>query len=312
MKTIKLLLVTILMITLTGCQQSQANQSKQDALIIQNYGRTVEINDIPQKVLTLGPNCSELFCALGLENYIIGNSLDNHSRGPLEEYKEAYNKIPELNYSSATREAVMTSGADFIYGIDWEFGEEALSLDELEQFGIKTYINSATTLEEIYQEIKDLGKIFHIEEKAETFIQNQKTRIQNVQEIVSKHKPVKVLVYDSGGNGVFTCSGTNFESLLIQQSGGQNIFDDLKDTQWVTVSSEEVLSRQPDVIVVHDYDSPSLQEKINEIKNDPALSQLDCVKNNHIVSIALESVLPGDRMAYAVETLAKGFYPDLF
>lgn len=313
MRTIKLLLATFLFILLTGCQQqSQANQSSQDTITIQNYGRTIEFNEIPSKVLTLGPNCSELFCALGLEDYIIGNSLDNHSRGPLDEYKDAYAKIPELNYSSATREAVMTSGADFIYGIDWEFGEEALSLDELEQFGIKTYINSASTLEEIYQEIRDIGKIFHIEEKAEAFITDQKSRIQHVQDVVSQQKPVKVLVYDSGGNGVFTCSGTNFESLLIQQAGGQNIFDDLKDAQWVTVSSEEVLSRQPDVIVVHDYDSPSLQEKINEIKNDPALSQLDCVKNNRIVSITLESVLPGDRTAYAVETLAKGFYPNQF
>ena len=26
----------------------------------------------------------------------------------------------------------------------------------------------------------------------------------------------------------------------------------------------------------------------------------------------LESVLPGDRIAYAVETLAKAFYPDVF
>ena len=313
MKIIKLGLSLFLFIILVGCGQTdQSNQNNNEKLVFNNYGRTLEITQVPQKVLTLGPNCSELFCALGLEDYIIGNSLDNHSRGPLVEYKAAYDKIPELNYSSATREAVMTSGADFIYGIDWEFGDEALSLDELSQFGIKAYVNSASSLEEIYQEISDLGKIFQIEERAEAFIKEQKQRIQHIQDIVSKQKPLKVLVYDSGGNGVFTCSGTNFESLLIQQSGGQNIFNDLQDAQWVTVSSEEVLSRQPDVIVVHDYDSPSLKEKITEMKNDPALSQLDCVKNNRIVSIALESVLPGDRMAYAVETLAKGFYPDLF
>lgn len=313
MKTMKLVLALFLTVGLVGCRtQPESNNSSSEKMTFNNYGRTVEITEVPSKVLTLGPNCSELFCALGLEEYIIGNTLDNHSRGPLDEYKEAYAKIPELNYSSATREAVMTSGADFIYGIDWEFGEEALSLDELEQFGINVYMNSASTLEEIYQEIRDIGKIFNIEDRAEAFIQQQKQRIQKVQDVVSKQEPIKVLVYDSGGNGVFTCSGTNFETLLIEQAGGQNIFDDLKEAQWVTVSSEEVLSRQPDVIVVHDYDSPSLEEKITEIKNDPALSQLDCVKNNRIVSMTLESVLPGDRMAYAIETFAKGFFPDQF
>ena len=31
-----------------------------------NYGREVTITQKPQKVLTLGPNCTELFAALGL------------------------------------------------------------------------------------------------------------------------------------------------------------------------------------------------------------------------------------------------------
>lgn len=308
----KKLLICLLGLTLlTGCQKT-TEQASTSGYTLDNYGRTIQITQKPSKVLTLGPNCSELFCALGLDNYIIGNTLDNHSRGPLEEYKEAYNRIPELNYSSATRESVLSSGADFIYGIDWEFGDEALDVDELTQFGMTTYMNKASTLEQIYQEITDLGRIFEIEDKAKAFIDDQKSRIQKVNDLVSKQEPIKVLVYDSGGNGVFTCSGSNFETLLIEQAGGKNIFDDLKSAQWVTVSQEEVLKRDPDVILIHDYDSPSLEEKIKEIKNDPALSKLDCVKQEHFVSISLESVLPGDRMAYTVEYLAKGFYPDLF
>lgn len=308
----KKLLICLLGLTLlTGCQKT-TEQASTSGYTLDNYGRTIQITQKPSKVLTLGPNCSELFCALGLDNYIIGNTLDNHSRGPLEEYKEAYNRIPELNYSSATRESVLSSGADFIYGIDWEFGDEALDVDELTQFGMTTYMNKASTLEQIYQEITDLGRIFEIEDKAKAFIDDQKSRIQKVNDLVSKQEPIKVLVYDSGGNGVFTCSGSNFETLLIEQAGGKNIFDDLKSAQWVTVSQEEVLKRDPDVILIHDYDSPSLEEKIKEIKNDPALSKLDCVKQERFVSISLESVLPGDRMAYTVEYLAKGFYPDLF
>lgn len=308
----KKLLICLLGLTLlTGCQKT-TEQASTSGYALDNYGRTIHITQKPSKVLTLGPNCSELFCALGLDNYIIGNTLDNHSRGPLEEYKEVYNRIPELNYSSATRESVLSSGADFIYGIDWEFGDEALDVDELTQFGMTTYMNKASTLEQIYQEITDLGRIFEIEDKAKAFIDDQKSRIQKVNDLVSKQEPIKVLVYDSGGNGVFTCSGSNFETLLIEQAGGKNIFDDLKSAQWVTVSQEEVLKRDPEVILIHDYDSPSLEEKIKEIKNDPALSKLDCVKQERFVSISLESVLPGDRMAYTVEYLAKGFYPDLF
>jgi len=63
--------------------------------------------------------------------------------------------------------------------------------------------------------------------------------------------------------------------------------------------------------LIHDYDTPSMEEKIAEIKANPVLSQLPCVQNERFAVITLESVLPGNRMAYAVECLAADFYPQL-
>lgn len=281
-------------------------------MIFDNYGREVTISEQPERVLTLGPNCTELFAALGLEDYVIGRSLVNHSRGPLDEYADAVNGIPELNHGSATREAILSSGADFIYAIDWEISDTGCNIDEAGEYGMNVYVNSAATLEQQYQEILDIGKIFGVEDAAESFVADQRARIEAVQTAVAGGEPVDVLVYDSGSNGVFTCSGSNFETLLIELAGGHNIFDDLTDQQWVTVSYEEVLARDPDIILIHDYDSPSVEAKIAEIKSDPTLSQLECVQNSRFAAITLESVLPGDRMAYAVESMAAAFYPEVF
>jgi iron complex transport system substrate-binding protein len=280
-------------------------------IVFNNYGRSVAINTRPEKVLALGPNCAETMVALGLTDYIVGTSLRNHSRGPLSEYAEDFKRIPELNHSSATREAVISSGADFIYGIDWEFGNDGLDVDELTGYGITVYMDAAQTFDETYQEIIDIGKIFGVEERAAAFVADQKNRIAAVRDKIGGRSPVKVLVYDSGNDGVFTCSGANFETLIINESGGKNVFDDLKEKAWITVSYEEVLKRSPDVIIIHDYDSPSVEAKMAEIKANDTLSLLDAVKNEHFVIIELESVLPGDRLAYAVEKLAKGLYPEI-
>lgn len=329
-KLISLLLACVLMLTtLTACSNENTKGENKDSaqptqsdtktsntggypMTFDNYGRTITITKKPEKVLTLGPNCTELFAALGLEDYVIGRSLINHSRGPLPEYADAVNKIPELNYASATREAILTSGADFIYALDWEIGEEGCNIEEVGSYGMTVYVNTATTLEAQFQEILDLGKIFGVEEKAEAYVADQKARIEAVQEKLKDQKPLNVLVYDSGNDGVFTCSGINFESLLVGLAGGNNLFSDLSEKQWVTVSYEEVLARNPDVILIHDYDSPSVEEKIAEIKANPTLSGLDCVKNERFAIISLESVLSGNRMAYAVESMAKDFYPELF
>ena len=315
-KSISTLSVVLLIaLTLSACSGQPSGTTtpaeNTDALTIDNYGREIVIDSVPQQVLALGPNCAELLVALGLEEYIIGTSLRNHSRGPLPEYAAAIEAIPEINHAEATREGAIASGADFIYGIDWEFGSETLDVNELESYGMVTYINAATTLEEQYQEIRDIGRIFGIEDVAELFVADQQARIQAVQDAVSGQEPLKVLVYDSGSDGVFTASGINFESLLVSLAGGENIFGDLTDRAWVTVSYEEVLARKPDIILIHDYDSPSMDAKIAEIKANDALSQLDCVQNDRFAVISLESVLPGNRMAYTVEALFAAFYPEL-
>ncbi len=314
-KIISIVFASLMLIALfAGCADTHNGNSEndiaQETVVFDNYGREAVIKKNPQKVLTLGPNCTELFAALGLSDKVIGRSLINHSRGPLPEYADAVNAIPQLNYAEATREAILTSGADFIYAIDWEISDAGCNIDEAKSYGMDVYVNSATTPEEQYKEILDIGKIFGIEERAEAFVADQKARISAVQEKLRGKEPVKVLVYDSGNDGVFTCSGTNFESLLISLAGGKNIFDDLAEKQWVTVSYEEVIKRAPDVIVIHDYDSPSVEEKIAEIKANSSLASLDCVKNERFVPITLESVLPGNRMAYAVEELAEAFYPE--
>lgn len=301
-----------LMVLLASCaSEIKTEVASGDATVYDNYGREVSISAVPEKVLTLGPNCTELFAALGLSDKVIGRSLINHSRGPLPEFADAVNSIPELNYAEATREAILTSGADFIYAIDWEISDAGCNIEEAESYGMNVYVNSATTLDAQYAEILDIGKIFGIEERAEAFVEDQKSRIAAVGEKLSEKEPIKVLVYDSGNDGVFTCSGTNFESLIISCAGGKNIFDDITEKQWVTVSYEEVIKRNPDVILIHDYDSPSVEAKIAEIKANPTLASLDCVKNDRFATITLESVLPGNRMAYAVEKLAEEFHPDM-
>ena len=232
-----------------------------------NYGRSVTVTAMPQRALTLGPNCTELFIALGLGDKITGNTLDNHSRGPLPEYAAEYARVPELNYGSATREAALTSGADFVFGIDWEFaltsgadfvfgidwefGGGGLDIAELEANGMNVFVERASSFDEAYGEIRSLGKIFKIEARAEEFIKEQERRMKAVADKIKGRAPLRVLVYDSGSSGVFTCSGENFESLLIERAGGENVFGGLTGKQWVTVSYEEAVAREPQVIVIH-------------------------------------------------------------
>lgn len=258
-----------------------------------------------EKVITMGPNATELMVALGLEDKIIGTTLNNHSKGPLDEYQEIYESLPELAFGSASRESVLTSGADFIFGIDWEFGEEAHSIDELESYGMTVYVEDAKTPDEFFEEIKEISSFFDVSKEGEHLITTLKDELESVE--INFDTPVSVLVYDSGQNGVFTASGANFESRLIELAGGNNIFSDITDKEWVTVSYEDILSRNPEYIIIHDYNVPSAENKIREIQTNPILSELDCVKNEQFIIVPLENFFPSVRMGKTVQQLNEAF-----
>ena len=323
MKNMKKLLVILMVLAMAvmslaacgggeeGSEGESTSAATEFPMTFDNYGHELTLEQMPEKVITAGPNCTELFIALGLEDKIIGNSCDNHAQAPLDEYKEAYDKIPELTFGYPTLEAVVSSGADFLYAIDWVF-EGDFTIEALEENGVKVYSNSASTVEQVYQEIRDLGQIFGVQENAEAFIADQQARIDAATAAIEGQKPVKVFCYDCDtGSGVYTAGGPNIETELIALAGGENVMKDL-DKAWTGVSLEEILEAEPDVIVIHDYDTPKADEKIAAIKSDPILSQLECVKEERFVVLPLEDAFPGSRTADAVETLAEGFFPDCF
>ena len=272
---------------------------------------TPALADMPQRVVTAGPNCTELFIELGLSDLIIGNSCDNHAQAPLPEYQAAYDKIPELTFGYPTIEAIVSSGCDFLYAIDWVFGGD-FTVEALEEQGITVYVNDATTVDELFGEIRDIGEIFNVQDKAEAFIASQQARIDAVEAKVAGEEKKRIFCYDSDtGAGIYTAGGPNILTQFIEMAGGENLAKNL-DKAWVGVSIEEIANMNPDVIIIHDYDTPTAEQKIVAIKSDPILSQLSAVKNEQFIIVPLEACFPGSRTANAVELIAKGLYPDLF
>lgn len=306
-----LLLVVIFGAGCVGSNNQDADESDYTPVTVENFGRTITITEKPTAVAVAGPNCAEVFVALGLTDIVISKSCDNHCLGPLPEYADGYNSIPELTHGYPTLEAVVTSGCDFLYAIDWVF-EGDFTVEALEQYGITVYVCEATDNEGVWKEIRELGEIFEVEDAADSFIASEKARIAAVEKTVAGQDTLKVFIYDSDtGSGVYTTGAPNIETTFIETAGGVNIFDDLNKA-WVGVSYEEILARDPDVMIIHDYEEATYEKNIEALIHDPILSQLDAVKNKRFVRLSLESALPGSRTAYSIEVIAKGMFPELF
>ncbi|SES35054.1 ABC transporter substrate-binding protein [Psychrobacillus sp. OK032] len=309
---------------LTACNAEKQNSEQaiinldesSELITIENEGMKIDYTEAPTRAISVNQHVTEVMLALGLEDSMIGTAyLDDEIYEPLQ---TAYDKVPVLAEQYPSKEQVIASEADFIYG-GWAsaFNDKGLmSREELKELGIDSYLQSssvkvAPTLEDIYTDIRNIAKIFRVEERGEKLIEEMNNDIGDIIEKLPKKKDsIDVLVFDSGSNDVFTAT-QNFLNTLVTMAGGENVFGDIEDN-WATVSKEDAVERAPEAIVVIDYGSTTAQEKIDFLKSDPALSKIPAVQNEHFVVLPLSAASEGVRVAEALEVLAKGLYPDSY
>jgi iron complex transport system substrate-binding protein len=317
-------LVLAAALLLAACSAEKANTAKvkseqaeqTEKVVIENEGFVNEYEEAPKNAISLNQHVTEIMLALGLEDSMAGTAfLDNEIYEPLQ---KAYDKVPVLAEQYPSKEQVISAEADFLYG-GWDsaFNEKNIATrEELKELGINSYLQSssvkvAPTLEDIFSDIRNIAKIFRVEERGEKLIQQMNQEIDAISSQLPEVKePLDVLVYDSGETDVFTAT-QNFMNTLVTMAGGHNVFGDVKGN-WATVSKEDAVERQPDVIVVIDYGSTTAEQKIKFLKKDPALSQTPAVQNERFVILPLSAASEGVRVAEALEVLAKGFYPEAF
>ena len=277
-------------------------------------GAEVTFTQVPETVLCTNVNTGDQLMALGLGDKIIATANNNTQVAP--EFREEYEAIPEMA-DRPTLETILDMEPDFVYGRSSAFSEKYnTEHDTLSQYGIMSLSSIegyklGADLEDVYQDFYNLGRIFQVEDKAEEIVSAMKGQIAAVEEAVAGQEATKVFVFDMAQEeGAYTC-GNNFTSKLIEHAGGTNIFNDL-DTTWATVSWEEVVERAPEVIIINDYAGDTLDEKIAQLKENPALATVPAIQNDRIISVQLCEVFASSMTGDTVEKFAQAFHPDCF
>lgn len=279
-------------------------------------GEVVTFDHVPERVLAANPDAGEELMALGLGDKIIATSY-NYAQ-VAEEYRAEYEAKQSLTDSGyPALEAVLGLDPDFVYGRSAAFDQKGIaSHDTLTENGIMSLSSiesykMGADVEDVYQDFYNLGRIFQVEDKANEIVDDMKSRIAAVEEKVADAQPVKVFNFDSEEEGGAYTAGNNFTSSLIRHAGGVNVFGDLEET-WGTVSWEAVVEANPDIIVINDYSGTTLDEKIRQLKENPALSGLKAVQEENFLVITLPEVFASSRAADTIEKFAQAFHPELF
>lgn len=283
-------------------KKSEVGKMQKVEYIYKDGGRDipVEITSPPQRAALFNPYTTEILLALGLEDKIIIGSTEGEL---LPEFRKAYEKVPQKLKGHGFRmdkEAFLLSKPDFAAGnIN---AETAGSPEELMKLGISPYnLRSLDdipnpTLNDVYDDIHLLGRIFNVEDRAKDLVNKMKKKLEVAQKDFvnpenSKKKKVLILSY-RGGIAAFSALAID----LVNKAHGINIYQDLHE-RFEFVTPESVLERNPDAIFIIDIKSrpEPVEEKMEIFRTNPVLKNTNAVKNNQIYKIDLEDVTPGVR-----------------
>lgn len=273
----------------------------------------------PEKVIAVYQNDIENLLALGQgDKIVMATGLDHDV---LPDLKDSFDKINYTSEYTPSKESALSYDPDFILGWHSLFADDKLgSIKSWQEQGVNAYssLNSGgapeRTLDNEYKDLENLGKIFNVEDKASELVDEIKSAVSDTVDHAKQEgtKPnVLVMEYLSGqisNYGKSTLAGD-----MVTQLNGNLVAPDAKQ-----LGTEDIVKANPDVIFVVYMDSSAengenMADKVkNEVMNDPALADLDAVKNGRVVPIELgQMYCSGVRTIDGIHTFASGMYPDL-
>lgn len=329
-------LTMILSISAVGCGKSETEKLKEEGNNVESNEvvkgdykefelendikgdkRTLKFTKAPERAISLNQSTTEILLTLGLEKSMVGTAyLDDEM---LPNLKDAYESVDVLAKEYPSVEQIVAKNPDFIIGWPSAFTDSYITSHEYwDDKKVNAYTPNSSLAEEqqtldlVYQDILDIGKIFNVTDKSTEVVNGMKKVVEDVQKKVNKKDDkVKIaLIHGFKEGKLYTRSQATLQNDLIKLAGGENVFPDSEGGE---LSAEQLVEKNPEMLVINSYMGNKGSESIiNELKKDPVLSKLDAVKNEKFVICQLSDVQVGVRNADAVEKLAKGFYPELF
>jgi len=296
-----------------------------EPVTVENCGIEQTFERPPERAVTMNQHATEVMLALGLEERMVGMAyLDDEI---LPEFQEEYESVPVLSEQYPSREELLGVEPDFVFGgFTSAFEPEAAGTrEDLHGLGIGTYLmteycpnagGGKASLEQVYEDILNVGRIFGVEDRAERVVGEMKALVRETQSAVSDvEEPLSVAALETtseGGSAVpFVGGGRGVANEIIELAGARNVYSDVPD-QFAESSWEELVARDPDVILIR-WCCGSTPEGIREqLLSTPAISEMEAIREERFVQMGLSNLVAGVRNARAIRDLAGQLYPEEF
>ncbi|MCS7139429.1 MAG: cobalamin-binding protein [Candidatus Nezhaarchaeota archaeon] len=273
-------------------------------------GKIVVIASEPRRIVSLSPAITEILFALGLGDRVVGVTAYCNYPLDVEEMKKGKRLSVIGGYWDPNLEAIVALNPDLVIG-DSLVPSHLDVAERLRTLNITVLLTGSKLIEDVFYDINLIGKATGRFREAQELVAKLEARIKVVVQKVANLPRAKVY-YELWFSPLFSAGPGTFIDQLIFYAGGKNIFHDAK-VPWPVVSDEDVIARNPDVIILPDTYMSDYNVSIDSIKARPGWSVISAIKNNRVYFIEEDIIVrPGPRLVEALEIIARYLHPEAF
>ena len=262
----------------------------------QSDGVDLLLDEAPQRIVSLSPYATEVFCEIGAGDQLV--AVDLYANCPAGSSEK-----PELDSFEPSLEAIVGFEPDLVY-VDGAGLVEALR--ELDVPVL--YLELPGSLDEVLERITLFGQVVDQEANADALVASLNERIEAVEMTVIDIEDGPRIFHELDPT-YFTVSPDSFVGDFYKTLKAQNIAEGAVG-EYPQLSSEVIIERDPEVIVLADEAAGVTVESLDDRPGWDTLTAMQkgdvCLVDPDIVS------RPGPTIADGLETLGECVYPDLF
>ncbi|MHB0954346.1 MAG: ABC transporter substrate-binding protein [Allorhizobium sp.] len=300
-------------------------------LMINSCGRDITFEKAPVSAVSIGQSSTEILYLLGLSDKVVGTAVWLGS--VLEGYEDANAKIARLADNDPSFESVVARKPDIVtVQFQWHVGPEGVVAkpEQFEELGIPVYTSPADcvgkdnggggdgvrhkvfTMDLIYQEVRDLAKIFNVQDRGEEIVADLKAREEAARTILASAdgKLSAVFWFSSAERDIdpYVAGRHGAPGYIMSALGIKNVIE--SDEEWPTVGWETIAKANPTMIVAgkmgrRRFPADDIAVKHEFLKADPVASLMPAVKDGRVFEMDAQAMNPTIRTIEGIEALAE-------
>lgn len=259
----------------------------------------------PRRIVSTAPSITEMLFALGVGDRVVG--VTTYCQYP----EEARQKPKIGSYTSPSVEAIVRQRPDLVVIVE----DRTDLADKLRSFRVPTLLLRHQRLADIERSIVTLAARLGLDDRGRHLVAGIRRDLGRVTDSVAKlpRRNVLFLVGRNPGSltDIYAVGRSSYLDELITLAGGTNVFRDTA-VAYSKVSLEEILARDPDVIVDMSHQEGIGADDIRAIQalwgRFPSLRAVH-TRDVHVVTEDI-FVVPGPRVTAAVRDLARMIHGD--